>query len=294
MSENTISSEYEIDEDIRDLVNFCNNNGIKTLASCSGTRKDHRRVDGPGQLNIQDSSLARKIVAVIIERGICKAELISRPADPYFLYDNKISYPHINLNFDNPDNEVLPKIEEIFRQVVEKEIEPSKETLDKINKVFNCFNSITRKINATYNVMDPSFSGELTFHTSNIKSYMRVDLEALVGNLAELTGKSILIRGYDKGISVGEIESLDEILNKARVAIQKTPNISVKEEREKRKAQRDEVNIGTLADSLRAKVYSQEERDARIARETAPDSWMLEDINNSKSFSIEDLLGHIE
>lgn len=31
MSENTISDEYEIDEDIRDLVEFCNNNGIKKL-----------------------------------------------------------------------------------------------------------------------------------------------------------------------------------------------------------------------------------------------------------------------
>ncbi len=30
---------YDIDEDIRDLVEFCNNNGIMTLASCSGTEK---------------------------------------------------------------------------------------------------------------------------------------------------------------------------------------------------------------------------------------------------------------
>ena len=49
MSENTISSEYEIDEDIIELVKFCNNNGIKTLASCSGTIKDHGELKGSGQ-----------------------------------------------------------------------------------------------------------------------------------------------------------------------------------------------------------------------------------------------------
>lgn len=294
MSENTISDEYEIDEDIRELVNFCNNNGIKTLASCSGTRKDHRRVDGLGQLNIKDSTLARKIAAVIIERGLCRIELISRPADPYFLYDNKISYPHINFSFDNPDNEVLPKIEEAFHQVVEKEVEPSKETLDKVNEVFNFFNSITRKINASYDVMDPSFSGELTFHTSNMKSYMRVDLEELVGNLSELTGKSILNRGYYKGISVGEVEPLEEILNKSRLAVQKSPDISVKEERKKAKAKSEKIDLGSLVDGLKEKVYTQKEIDERIERETAPDSWMIDDINNPKVFSIEDLLGPIE
>lgn len=46
MSNNAISDEYKIDEDIRGLVDFCNENGIMTLASCSGTRKDHERLNG--------------------------------------------------------------------------------------------------------------------------------------------------------------------------------------------------------------------------------------------------------
>lgn len=46
MSNNVISEEYKIDEGIRGLVDFCNENGIMTLASCSGIKKDHDRLNG--------------------------------------------------------------------------------------------------------------------------------------------------------------------------------------------------------------------------------------------------------
>lgn len=237
MSENIISSEYEIDEDIRDLVEFCNNNGIKTLASCSGTLKDHENLDVFGQLNIKDSELSRKIVAVIIESGICDTSLFSKPVEEWQLYDNIISYSRINFSFKNPNNDVLPKIEEIIHQVVEKKLEPKLETMDKLKQVFDFFDSIDRKIESSYRVSTPDFCGELTFETENIESRRRVDKEYVVEYLANATGCPRVDHGYYIGIITQGNENLQDILSKAKIAIKKAPNISrrreIKKDRER-------------------------------------------------------------
>ena len=241
MSENTISDEYEIDEDIRDLVEFCNNNGIKTLASCSGTIKDHGELKGSGQLMIEDSEISRKIAAIIIERGICDADLIGRIVESYELYGNIIAGNRINFSFDNPNNDILPKIEEVFHQVVTREVEPDIETLEKVNQIFDFFNSIDRKINSSYSVENPKFAGEFTFNASNISSLKRVDKERVTENLVRTTGKSRVDHTYYMGIIMEGNENLEDILSKAKNAIKNAPEISKRVEERRDRAREKAV-----------------------------------------------------
>lgn len=231
MSNNEISSEYEIDEDIRGLVEFCNSNGIKTLASCSGTIKDHKDLDGKGQLYIKDSELSRKIAAAIIDAGICETDLYSKPVEKRKLYDNTVSYPSINFSFVNSYNEVLPKIEDVIHKVVARELEPKAETMDKLNQVFDFFDSIDRKIDSRYIVKTSDFSGELNFFTDNISALKRVDKESVVETLVNATGNNRINDICRIGIEIGGTQDLQDILSKAKSAVKKAPNISRRKER---------------------------------------------------------------
>lgn len=234
MSNNVVNNDYEIDADIRELIEFCNINGIKTLASCSGTQKDHKgESDIWGQLNVKDSKLSRKIAAVIIQRGICKVDLISKPMEKYELYDNIISYPHINFSFKNLNNEVLPKIVEAIHQVIKKKVEPNEEIMDKVNQVFDFFNSIDKKISSTYTVTTPGFAGELTFNNEYTTRKMRVDKEKIVENIVNLTGKPQVDYGYYLGVLIEGDDCLKDTLKKVKTAVKRAPKISINEESQK-------------------------------------------------------------
>ena len=236
MSKKVASGEYDIDEDIKDLVEFCNNNGIKTLASCSGTLKDHKEAHGFGQLNIKDSETSRKIAAVIIEKEICRTDLHSKPAEEMNLYGNIVSYSRINFSFKNPNNEILPKVEEIVHQVVSRQIEPNEEIMEKVNQIFEFFDSIDRKVNSSYVVNASDFSGELTFNTDNISSRKRVDKAIVAENLSNATGSRIVDESPCIGIAIEDTENLNEILDKAKEAVKKAPNISKRKEIKKNNA----------------------------------------------------------
>ncbi len=181
-------------------------------------------------MRIKDSELSRKIAAAIIERGICITDLSCKPSERFKLYDNLISYHNINFSFENKDNEVLPKIEEVVHGVVNKEIEPDEETMNKINQIFDFFDTRDRKIDMKYSVSRTDFSGELQFDTANISTRKVVDKESVAKDLANTTGNSIINHGYYLGVYVDGSEDFTDVLSKAQHAIKAAPNISKKED----------------------------------------------------------------
>lgn len=211
---------------------------------------------GYGQLRIKDSELSRKIAAAIIDSGVCETNLLGKPAESIELYDNLISYHNINFSFENEENEVLPKIESVIRSVVARELEPNEETLDRVNQVFDFFDTIDRKLDVNYVVAKPDFSGELQFNTANISSRKVVDKEVVVKNLANATGNSSVNHGYYLGVFVEDGKSLSDVLNKAQGVVKKAPNISKKEDLRKDR-ERDFGTVSSTKCRTTSKIFDE-------------------------------------
>lgn len=143
-----------IDEDFVNIMEYLNNNGFRTFASCDGVLEHHDKPEEVigAYISFLKSPKIIKLMAEFLKQKDKFSVVINNNTtlEPYYIYGNQIEGMRYGVYFSNEYGELTQEIEKIIMQLNEKE--PISEEERKIEKINNTLEKADEQCDLSFNV----------------------------------------------------------------------------------------------------------------------------------------------
>jgi hypothetical protein len=167
----------EIDEDLREIIAYLNNNGFKPWASCDGVWAHHSESYRPddGYIFFLKSEKIFDLLAAFLRDGDTFEIDMSNATEsnPYVIYDNVIYGNQYGVRFPNARGENTYYISKIIKGIISGDITIGNKEKEGLQQLSDCLDFLNKRksplnYSISFNRLDTPFSDKRRVHLLNI------------------------------------------------------------------------------------------------------------------------------